>query len=298
MSEKPYLSIVIPLYNKEKQIGKTIESVLSQLFSDYELIIVNDGSTDNSLQVVGGYNDERIHILNQANAGVSAARNRGMSESKGEYVFLLDADDRLLPDALNILVSSSNDADIIIGSFNQTTTEGVVSRTFINSINGIVNNPYKAYCKKKIFLRIGNMFVKRIFLNEKGQFFRTDLSLYEDEEWMLRLMEDAILYSSSHVILNYVRGEGGLSFDFKSIDKDWASIASVKGVKNKFKKRILGDFIFRRLVPHLKWRDWRAVRIIWNNNSWRMVYCFYAFIGRSFRGGFIKNYIRYHYFNK
>lgn len=297
MSEKPYLSIVIPLYNKEKQIGKTIESVLDQEFSDFEIIIVNDGSTDNSLKVVEKIEDERIHVVNQLNAGVSAARNRGIMEAQGEFLFLLDADDRLLPGALNLLSSSSNNIDIIIGSFNQTNVESVISRTSINSINGLVDDPYKAYCKKEIFLRIGNMFIKRPFLIEKGQ-LRMDLCLYEDEEWILRLIDGVSLFSSSHVILNYVREEGGLSFGFKPIEKDWASIASVKGVKNKYKKKILGDFVFRRLIIRMKWKDWHGVRIIWNNNSWRMMYCFYAFMSRSIRGGFIKNFIRDHYYKK
>lgn len=93
------ISVVIPLYNKEKSIVSTIDSVLSQTYKDWECVIVNDGSTDNSLEVVKNFVDEckiydlRFKIVNQSNAGVSAARNAGVSASQGEYVAFLDGDD-------------------------------------------------------------------------------------------------------------------------------------------------------------------------------------------------------------
>ena len=80
----PYLSVVIPLYNKEKQIQLTIDSVLAQEFEDYELIVINDGSSDHSPKIVEAIQDERIKLINQPNAGVSAARNRGIKEAVGK----------------------------------------------------------------------------------------------------------------------------------------------------------------------------------------------------------------------
>ena len=92
------ISIVIPLYNKEQQIGKTLESVFAQSFQDYEVVIVNDGSTDKSVEIVEGMADKRIRLINQKNSGVSAARNKGIQESRGEYIAFLDADDEWKPD--------------------------------------------------------------------------------------------------------------------------------------------------------------------------------------------------------
>lgn len=94
------ISIVIPLYNKESQIAKTLKAVLGQTFQDYEIIIINDGSTDNSVGEVNNFHDPRIRLINQDNAGVSAARNRGIQECKGRYVAFLDADDDWMPDYL------------------------------------------------------------------------------------------------------------------------------------------------------------------------------------------------------
>lgn len=92
------ISVVIPLYNKEKSIVATLQSVLAQTYTDYEVIIVDDGSTDNSLNVVRSFvhsftDSSVIKIIRQSNAGVSAARNRGIEEAKGEYVAFLDGDD-------------------------------------------------------------------------------------------------------------------------------------------------------------------------------------------------------------
>ena len=95
------ISVVIPLYNKERSIVSTIESVLTQTYKDWELIVVDDGSTDNSYNVVkeligridNRWIDDRLTLIYKENGGVSAARNRGIIESKGEYVAFLDGDD-------------------------------------------------------------------------------------------------------------------------------------------------------------------------------------------------------------
>jgi len=91
--ENPFFSVIIPLYNKEKYINNTIESVLNQRFTNFEILVVNDGSTDNSLNHIKLFSDSRIKIFNQKNQGVSVARNFGIEQSKGKYICFLDADD-------------------------------------------------------------------------------------------------------------------------------------------------------------------------------------------------------------
>ncbi|EOZ93861.1 Beta-1,3-glucosyltransferase [Indibacter alkaliphilus LW1] len=86
-------SIVIPLYNKELSITNTLRSVLNQTFKDFEVVIVNDGSTDKSVEKVEAFKDPRIRLIHQENAGVSAARNKGIVEAKNEWITFLDADD-------------------------------------------------------------------------------------------------------------------------------------------------------------------------------------------------------------
>lgn len=93
-------SIVIPLYNKQAYITNTIKSVLFQSFNSFEIIIVNDGSTDNGPKIVKEFNDPRIKLITQENQGVSVARNRGVFEAKYDYIAFLDADDEWLPSYL------------------------------------------------------------------------------------------------------------------------------------------------------------------------------------------------------
>src|SRR5690554_4515625 len=96
----PYFSIIIPLYNKENYIHKTLISVLNQTFNAYEVIVINDGSTDDSVKIVKQINDQRIKIVHQKNLGVSVARNKGIELAKTNYICFLDADDFWQPNHL------------------------------------------------------------------------------------------------------------------------------------------------------------------------------------------------------
>lgn len=94
-------SIIIPCYNAAPHLHSSIGSVLAQTKSDFEIIAVNDGSTDNTLEILHSYSDARIRILNQPNQGVSAARNAALNVAQGNYIAFLDADDTWAPDFLN-----------------------------------------------------------------------------------------------------------------------------------------------------------------------------------------------------
>ena len=94
------ISIIIPAYNAQKYIKQTIQSVLQQTYTDWELIIINDGSTDGTLEEVSNFSDSRLKIFNFPNAGVAISRNRGMSQASGEYIAFLDADDLWTSDKL------------------------------------------------------------------------------------------------------------------------------------------------------------------------------------------------------
>lgn len=91
------ISIIIPVYNDEKYITETLDSVIGQTFSDWQVICINDGSTDNSLKILKQYakRDKRIQIIDQKNAGVIVARTNGINKAKSPYIFMLDGDDKI-----------------------------------------------------------------------------------------------------------------------------------------------------------------------------------------------------------
>lgn len=101
----PEVSVIIPAYNAERWLREAVDSVLAQTHNDWESIIVNDGSTDATLRIAYGIGDDRMIILDQVNAGVSAARNAGVTLARGKYICFMDADDVMLPTNLAVKVA-------------------------------------------------------------------------------------------------------------------------------------------------------------------------------------------------
>lgn len=117
----PSISIIIPVFNQEKYLGKCLHSVIRQTFKDIEIILVNDGSTDNSLRICHKYakKDNRIVVVDQHNKGLTQARKTGFLKASGEYVSFVDSDDYLASDALTRLYyfSQEKNADMVVGNY-------------------------------------------------------------------------------------------------------------------------------------------------------------------------------------
>ena len=100
MHQIPLVSIIIPVYNTEKYLAETIQSALNQSYPDKEIIIIDDGSTDKSLSIANSFKNEHVRVFYQSNKGASSARNKGIAESKGDYIQFLDSDDLISPDKI------------------------------------------------------------------------------------------------------------------------------------------------------------------------------------------------------
>lgn len=146
-----FFSVVIPLYNKERQIAGTLRSVFAQTCADYEIIVVDDGSTDGSAAVVESLHDPRIRLIRQANAGVSAARNLGIAEARGEYIALLDADDEWRPEYLATiaaLIRKYPQCDVFATNYSHVDSNGKTFPTILRKIpfdgdDGILYNYFE-----------------------------------------------------------------------------------------------------------------------------------------------------------
>lgn len=161
-------SIIVPLYNKAHTIERTISSVLDQTYQKFEIVIIDDGSTDNGVEVINKlFSDNRIRIISQANQGVSAARNTGIINAKNEWISFLDGDDEWLPDYLeNVFqtISLHQEARLVImGRYGQNIITGVrksaVPERYLNTnkIIDFFHNPH-------VFAHISATTVKRQLL--------------------------------------------------------------------------------------------------------------------------------------
>lgn len=131
------VSVVIPLYNKRASIEKTLHSLKAQTYTDFEVVIIDDGSTDESAEATRKVTGLNIRLFRQQNAGVSAARNRGIAEAKGEYIAFLDADDEWHKDYLQTMTEMATtypDCDVIASNYNFCNHSRAISPTILRKM--------------------------------------------------------------------------------------------------------------------------------------------------------------------
>jgi len=169
--EQPIFTVIIPTYNREKFLKRTIDSILTQTFKDFELIIVDDGSTDNTRGLIEAYNDNRIVYIHQGNSGCCAAKNIGLHNAKGEYIAFCDSDDTWMPQKLEKHIQKYREDDEIKVVYNFTgiirtehgipkivlaredTCEGWCYKEVLEQ--GYLTSPSFLTCKKECFDKIG-----------------------------------------------------------------------------------------------------------------------------------------------
>lgn len=218
------ISVVIPLYNKEHSILKAVQSVLNQTFEDFEVIIVNDGSTDNSVKVLKELNSHKIRIINKANGGVSSARNRGIKESNSDFVAFLDGDDWWDPSFLMTLTNLKvkyPDAGIYTGKY-------LMVYNKKKSVKQNIFPEKEGYFD--IYTHLHSIHSSSILVNKKVfevcGFFDENLTHGEDIDMWIRIGYKFKLCYSDQIISFYNLGGNPLSRSvgkFPSYDKNYIS---------------------------------------------------------------------------
>ena len=173
----------MPVYNVENYIGESIQSVINQKYPNFELLIINDGSTDHTLDVINTFADKRIKVINQENSGVSIARNVGIDNANGEYISFLDGDDIYEPEFLELMIGNITGDIIYCGCYN-----------FWD--NGKIKHRNKKYMKGNILdpfilniigIHINSFLIKHESLKKSGIIFTSGCKFGEDFEFMAKL---------------------------------------------------------------------------------------------------------------
>ncbi len=266
------ISVVIPLYNKETSIAQSLNSILSQSYQNFEVVIVDDGSTDSSVSIVEAMNDSRIRLIRQENGGPSKARNEGVKIAKGDWILFLDADDELLPDALEYFMEEKVSADFKCSPF-FTEYKGNVTLNFPYK-DRAVNNPYKEHLYGRLLPRTGAFMCKKELCVRQP--FNENIRRFEDLEWLYRIYKSTSVYTCSKPILKTHLEYSSASHARKDIKEDFLGYLDFKG-KSFWEKMALYSFYLgerdyypeqcRKLYPWLYWRyDWllmyKIVRMI------------------------------------
>ena len=208
------ISIVIPLYNKEKQIAHTLQSVFNQTFQDFEVVIVDDGSTDGSVAEVEKFEDQRIRVVRQQNVGVSAARNRGINEAKSDLIAFLDADDEWKPEYLATqyyLYQKYPDCNTYACNYEFRNPEGVVTSTTIRKLtftgkDGILSNYFEVASCSYPPLWTSAVMVKKRAIQVVGG-FPVGIKSGEDLLTWARLAVNGVIAFSNLSMAIFVRNE-------------------------------------------------------------------------------------------
>lgn len=269
------ISVVIPLYNKETSIVQSLNSVLSQSYDDFEVVIVDDGSTDGSAAIVDAIHDSRIRLIKQENGGPSKARNTGVRNAKGEWILFLDADDELLEGALetfNTEIQGNPMTTFLCAPFYiMNKDKKVLSHPYKD---GVVDNPYRSHCLGKLLPRTGAFVCRKSLCIEHP--FNENIRRFEDLEWLHRVYKDTEAYTCSKPVLRNNLEYSSASRARKDIKEDFLGYLDFKGKSFWEKMALYGFYLGERdyyseqckmLYPLLNWRyDWlliyKLVRII------------------------------------
>ncbi|MFC1794245.1 glycosyltransferase, partial [Planctomycetota bacterium] len=251
----PLVSVIIPAYNAAEHIAEAIESVIIQNYRNFELVIINDGSTDNTEEIVAGFKDERIKYFRQENQGLAGAHNAGIKQSQGEFVIKLDCDDMMTPDFIsrhiqefekhpeadlvycNDFLIDENSKPIRVIESPEYTDRKLLIRDLFRCGYPIV--PFRTCIRKSVFDKIG--------------FFDESLSVGEDYDMIRRFVQHGLKVHHLQDAL-YMRRMG-----FDSLSRNF----NAEKAKSHFEvvQRFVDTFSYDELFPDVDWKKIAPERI-------------------------------------
>ena len=255
---KDVVSIIVPIYNAEKYIKDTIESIIKQSYKNLEIILVDDGSSDNSYSICQNFlYDKRITLLSQKNAGAPAARNNGMNIAQGEYLIFFDSDDILLDDAIEKMVKKikMENSDLVIGNYSIFQDELVIKKN-IQKLNRIKKNIYNLYFTspfpnnklyKTAIIKENKIYFDDVLIGQDANFFYKiiplikKVSIIDDSVCLYRLTKNSISRKYNARILDINNSLDLVKEDYLNKNREhiylyYLQIAHLNNINTQIKK--------------------------------------------------------------
>lgn len=233
--KKPLISIIIPFFNAREFILNTLKSLEAQTYNDFEIVLINDGSTDDTVDVLNKNNKIDIIIYNQKNHGVSAARNKGIELAHGDFIIFLDSDDNYAPTFLEKIIEKQKekDANVVYCGFNRVKKTGKSTAIHNYFAEGNIMN---FFLQRNGYFHLSCMLIRKKALIENCIYFEVGLNISEDLLFTIKILNNFDCYCVKEYLFNYVERSGSIMSSSWSKNK-W--ISDING-----RKKILSYLIY------------------------------------------------------
>ena len=244
------VSIIVPIYNAENYLRRCVDSILNQEYTDYELLLVNDGSTDASGDICEEYGDRdpRVIVIQKENTGVSDSRNRALDRARGKYLQFLDSDDWITPDATRLFVRAAEEygCDMVISDFYRVVGERLSTKGDIEEEGVLTREEFAAHMMENpadfYYGVLWNKLYRRDIVEEHNLRMDTDINWCEDFMFNLEYIRYAKVFYALHApIYYYVKRKGSLASQGINISKTVKMKLNVFEYYNNFYKHVLEE---------------------------------------------------------
>lgn len=269
------ISVIIPLYNKADYIKRTLESVVIQDYKEVEIVVVNDGSTDNGAEIVMGMALDNVIIVNKENGGVSSARNAGVRASHGDWIFFLDGDDTIKQNCLSSLFHLHEkfpDSNVLCGNYTMKYPGCKESDYCKSSVEYAVIDNFRDFWYQRFFLRPGIVLMRKELFECYG-YFNEEINVYEDYEFFIRMMDYCKIAYTPNNIFTYLKegSEGSKGF---SPSKHFFEV-SLDNV-NGYEKKVLMEVLVHEMITARK--SLTFIKQLLNRNKNHLLYMLIHFV--------------------
>ena len=242
----PEISVIMSVYNSEVYLKEAIESILNQTFKDFEFIIINDGSSDNSLRIISGFEDERIILINQKNKGIIASLNKGLETAKGEFIARMDSDDVSLPDRFEkqLKLMKSDNIDICGGDFTIINSSGI-------SLKSYTTPRTHDLCSLSLLSKVPfahpSVLIRSDFLKKHNlKYGQSNIKKAEDLDFWVRIHEKGGKFSNVNEVI----------FKYRILNNSLSGVNNsdiIRETKHLTSKFLLDNqYIIEKIIPKLK----------------------------------------------